>query len=72
MILVTVFLSILNQIEFHLVQSRKEKCQYDHISYKSKGNGNHFLLGVRVRRTALMEFLLELNPLKYLNCPVII
>ena len=32
----TVFLSILNQVDFHLVQNRKENC---HISFNLKGNG---------------------------------
>ena len=31
MIVVTVFLSILNQMDFHLVQNRKENCHHDHI-----------------------------------------
>ena len=33
MIVVTVFLSILNQMEFHLVQNRKDNCQHDHIPF---------------------------------------
>ena len=36
MIVVTVFLSILNQIEFHLVQNRKENSPHDHIPLKVK------------------------------------
>ena len=40
MILVTVFLSILNEMEFHLVQNRKENCHHDHIPFNVKGNGN--------------------------------
>ena len=40
MIVVTVFLSILNQMEFHLVQNRKENCNHDHIPFNLKGNGN--------------------------------
>ena len=35
MIVVTVFLSILNQIKFHLVQNRKES---DQIPFNVKGN----------------------------------
>ena len=31
MIVVTVFLSILNQMEIHLVENRKENCHHDHI-----------------------------------------
>ena len=40
MIVVTFFLSSLNQMEFHLVQARKENCHHDHIPFKVKGNGN--------------------------------
>ena len=40
MIIVTVFFSIVNQMEFHLVQNRKENCQHDHISFNVKGNGD--------------------------------
>ena len=40
MIVVTVFLSILNQMEFNLVQNRKENCNHDHIPFNLKGNGN--------------------------------
>ena len=40
MIVVTVFLSILNQMEVHLVQNRKENCHHDHIPFNMKGNGN--------------------------------
>ena len=36
----TVFLSILNQIEFHLVQNLKENCHHDHIPFDLKGKGN--------------------------------
>ena len=39
MIVVTVFLSILNQMEFHLVQNQKENCNHDHIPFNVKGNG---------------------------------
>ena len=57
MIVVTVFLSILNQMEFHLVQNRTENCHHDDIPFIVKGNGtivfsvyyvlvcNHFRLG---------------------------
>ena len=40
MIVVTVFFSILNQMDFHLVQNRKENCHHDHIPFNVKGNGN--------------------------------
>ena len=36
----TVFLSILNQMDFHLVQNRKENCHHDQIPFNAKGNGN--------------------------------
>ena len=39
MIVVTVFISILNQIDFHLVQNRTENCHHDHIPLNLKGNG---------------------------------
>ena len=34
------FLSISNQMEFHLVQNRMENCHHDHIPFNLKGNGN--------------------------------
>ena len=34
------FFWILNQIELHLVQNRKENCHHDHIPFNLKGNGN--------------------------------
>ena len=40
MIVVTVFLSILNQMEFRLVQDWKENCTYDHIPFNMKGKGD--------------------------------
>ena len=37
----TVFhFDFLNQMEFHLVQNRKENCHHDHIPINVKGNGN--------------------------------
>ena len=36
----TIFLSILNQMEFHLVQNRKEDCHHDHIQFNLEGNEN--------------------------------
>ena len=38
MVVVTAFFSILNQMEFHLVQNRKENCHHDHIPFNLKGN----------------------------------
>ena len=40
MIVVTVFLSILNQIDFHLAQNREENCHHDQIPFNVKGNGS--------------------------------
>ena len=37
MIVVTVFLSILNQMEFHLVQNRMENCHHDHTPFNVEG-----------------------------------
>ena len=34
------FLSILNQMESHLVQNRKKNCRHDHIPFNLEGNGN--------------------------------
>ena len=39
MVVLTVFLSILNQLEFQLAQNRKENCHHDHIPFSLKGNG---------------------------------
>ena len=36
----TVFLSILNRMEFYLVQNRKEYCHHDHIPFNVKENGS--------------------------------
>ena len=33
-----IFLLTLNQMEFHLVQNRKENCPHDHIPFNVKGN----------------------------------
>ena len=40
MIVETVFFTILNQMEFHLVQNRKEKRHHGHIPFNVKGNRN--------------------------------
>ena len=37
MFVVTVFFSILNQMEAHLVQNQKENCYHDHIPFDVKG-----------------------------------
>ena len=51
MIVVTVFISILIQMEFHLVQNRKENCHHDHIPFNFKGNGNIVFSVYRVSTT---------------------
>ena len=38
--MVTACLSILNQMEFHFVQNRKENGHHDQIPFNVKGNGN--------------------------------
>ena len=37
---VTVFLSIVNQIEFHFVQNEMENCHHKHVTFNLKGNRN--------------------------------
>ena len=55
--MVTVFLSILNQMEFHLVQNRKENCPHDHIPFNLKGNGNIvFSVQLRDRKIVIYVF----------------
>merc|ERR1719154_954977 len=36
--LITVFLLIVNQMDIHLVQNRRENCHHDHIPFNVKGN----------------------------------
>ena len=43
MMMVTVFLSIWNRLDFQLVQNRKGNCHHDHIPFNVKGNGNRVL-----------------------------
>ena len=38
--MVTVFLSIFNQMESHLVPNQKENCHHDYIPLNVKGIGN--------------------------------
>ena len=54
--MVTVFLSILNQMEFHLVLNRKENCHHDHIPFNGKGIGN-IVLSVNARSPACLQML---------------
>ena len=53
MIVVTVFLPILNQMEIHLVQNRKDNCHYDHIPFSVKGKENLVFSVYEVRRQFL-------------------
>ena len=43
MIIVTVFLSIMNQMEFRFGHNQKENCKYDHIPFNSKWIRNELL-----------------------------
>ena len=36
----SVSFDFLNQMEFHLVQNRKQNCHHDHIPFNVKGNRN--------------------------------
>ena len=58
MIVVTVFLSILNQMELHLVQNRKKNCHHDRIPFDIKGNA---ILVFSVQRVRFMENILTSN-----------
>ena len=40
MIVVTDFLSILNQMEFHLVENQNENCYHDYIPFNVRGDEN--------------------------------
>ena len=42
MIVLTVFLLILNQIELHLFQIQKENCQCDDVPFNQKGIQKYF------------------------------
>ena len=63
MIVVTVFHSILNQMEFHLVQNLKENRHHDHISFNVKGIGSIvFSLGTHTQNN-LYKSLAKVNSL---------
>ena len=65
MIVVSVFLSILNQMELHLVQNGKEKCHHDHIPFNLKGNGNIVFSLYDPSDTSLLDSIKDpLNQLK--------
>ena len=44
---VTVFFSIWNQMDFHLVQIRKENCHHDHIPFNVERKWEYSFLSVR-------------------------
>ena len=56
--MVTVFLSILNQMKFHSVQNKMENCRHDYIPLIMKGNGN-IVLSVHDDRAA--AYIMDLN-----------
>ena len=64
MIVVTVFLSILNQMDFHLVQNRKKNCHHDHIPFNVKGNANIVFSVYSVEERGLVTD----RELPFLNC----
>ena len=66
MIVVTGFLSILNQMDFHLVQNRKENCHHDQIPLNLKeGNGNIvFAVYIPAREDYERELFAERNIVK--------
>ena len=49
MIVVTIFLSILSQLNFRLIQNRKENCHHDDIPSNLEGNGNVVLCECEVK-----------------------
>ena len=60
MIVVTIFLSILNQMDFEfepigfpLGSNRKENCRHDHIPFKVKGDGNIIFPSATGKTTAI-------------------
>ena len=72
----TVFLSILKQIELHLVQNRKENCPRDHILFNLRGKQSivfsvytiHQLLqeNVTEERTVFTQLTISFNGLTFL------
>ena len=62
MIVVTIFLSNYNQMEFYLVQNRKKNCRHDHNSFNLEGIGN---LCFRMLRENI--FCLVIRAVKYLQ-----
>ena len=59
---------ILNQMEFHLVQNRKENCHHDHIPFNLKGNGNIYIsicFQIEWDMIVVSVFLSILNQMEY-------
>ena len=71
MIMVTVFLLILNQMDFHLVQNRKKNCHYDHIPFNLKGNGN-IVFSVSVNNATCAAALVTYDPLSTAVTPLVL
>ena len=72
MIVVTVFRSILNQMDFHLVQNRMENYHHDHIPFNVKGN-EILVFSVKKHarsRTANFQFLQPSSKFVYLYIAV--
>ena len=63
MILVTVTLAILNQMDFNLVQNQLENCHHDHIPFNVKGSGN-IVFSVHQQLIAATRCSIASNPLK--------
>ena len=60
--MVTVFLSISNQMEFHLAQNQKENCHHNHIPFNVKGNGNIVFSVTQYTKDMQNPFPLSFNP----------
>ena len=56
MIMMTVFLLILNQMEFHLVQNGKENCNHDHIPFNLNGIGNIVSTKKRITSRRFLQY----------------
>ena len=59
MIVVTDFLSILNQMEIYLAQNQKENCHHDHISFRLKGTT---VTGTTFVGTAVTKLTVSMRP----------
>ena len=68
-IVMRVFLSILNSMEFHLVKNRESICHYDHISFNLNGNRNMFLW-VHLTTRYFQQIFSSLE-YQYINLPIL-